>query len=276
MRIRPVLGRTIIVALTLLIIFSSSISSFATGANDAPDVPTWEKGDSWKYENYYKGAEKTNYFYKNVTKEGEYVNGQVCYKVEMIQNHTNIANYYNKRGDLARVKVEHLFTKMGQDRDEVITFEPPFKRFEFPLTNGSEWSLETVRTSSEFGKRNISYEFQCFGQGNVTTQAGTFEAYLIGMSETYPDADFYHHMYTKIYYSPEVKNEVRRENYQVSQEGELGQPQSGLELVSYDITPPDTENKNEETDSSTPFIAPYIMIPVVASIAILVRYKDKR
>lgn len=273
----PPISKVMAISLfTLFMISSLSLPVLNAETTPPPDKPTWEMGDSWKYENYVKGAEKTNYFYKNVTNKGVYVNGMTCYKVEMNQNGTNIANYYNKRNDLARVKVEYLYSNMGQDNDEIITYQPPFTRYEFPLKNGTKWSFETVRTSSEHGKRNISYQVRCFEKANVTTKAGVFEAHLIGISETYPDSDSYHHVYTKIYYSPEVKNEVKQENFQVSQEGELGEPQSSMELVSYDITPPETEEDNDDSSSSSPSVTVFSLILTVVSTAIIVRYKYKR
>lgn len=181
-----------------ILILSLSILFFAqiVYAQDKIEAPVWNVGDKWTF----KGVDG-NTFTNQVMdiKEDLFV-------VRMGGN-PNL-NAFDKKN----MNVKFLIAEGGR---QVEADNPLRKLFDFPIAVGKKWSDVTTAypptgpKKRRMGKMIFDHDFKVEGTEEITTPAGKFNAYKIHYKST--DRNSNRSGWIRFWYSPEVKNWVKRE-----------------------------------------------------------------
>lgn len=251
-----------ILAISLLIISSSILISEVSEAS-ADEVPTWEVGDYWHYNR--TDDDVVTPFRTEVVSDDENIKIDdkifECYRV----------NYTWIRDGIPEVE-SHFYTRDGlsavvEASDEgIYAYNPTLKQFDFPLEGGKTWSTVAIRWEKpeeegatwEEGRR-IELEYKIEGKFSVEVPAGTYDAYLINMTRYENGPEHIHN-----YYSPEVKNMVKREEYHY-----------GNLIGSENLTNYGLEERDEDDNDDTPFLSSGVVVLLLASSAVIYSIRGK-
>ena len=187
------------------------------GEASSEDVPRWVEGDYWHY-NRTEAEEKSVSYTMRVSSEEEVVDIDgtrfECYMV----NYTWVVDGVSETET-------HFYTTDGLSLVAEITeegtyaYSPPVNNMDFPLKVGKEWtsSYHIWKVSEDGGtwelvtEEPVNRKYIIDGRETVNTPAGTFETYIINMTQA---DNLDGNGYILNYYSPEVNNMVMVEKFQ--------------------------------------------------------------
>ncbi|MFW5904182.1 MAG: hypothetical protein ACOCTK_01810 [Candidatus Saliniplasma sp.] len=254
--------KTLIIFAISLLVISSSGSMIQEVQASAEEVPTWLEGDYWHY---------------NRTED----DNVVPYRTEVVSTDENIKIddrifecyrlNYTWMGDGKPEVESHFYTRDGlsvvveASNDGLYAYNPTLKQFDFPLEGGKTWDTVAIRWEEPEDNEEtwvegpkIELEYTVEGRFTVEVPAGTFDTYLINMTKYENGPEHIHN-----YYSPEVKNMVKREEYY-----------NGKLIGSENLTDYGLEERNEE-DDDTPFLSTGVVVLLLASSAVVYYIRDK-
>jgi len=204
----------------LITVINDVISNYdveENGEASSEDVPRWVEGDYWHY-NRTEKEEKSVSYTMRVSSEEEVVDIDgtrfECYMVNytwVVDGVPEMETHFYTTDDLSLV---------GEITEEgTYAYSPPVNNMDFPLEVGKEWtSSYIIWKESENGgtwelvtSEPIELRFNIEGREIVNVPAGTFETYIINMTQAddYGSGD-----YVLNYYAPVVNNMVMIENFQ--------------------------------------------------------------
>ncbi len=201
--------------LTLLLIFVPIISNLTIQSSAASEkeanLPKWNKGDSWKYRREQPQGNMTTrvFYYLNITSENAdiTIDGEEHESYEATYNfqyRLTTEKHYHEKETLH----ETLFTT--QD-GKTLFYKPSWKRFDFPIKEGKTWEVHVTQYEKATGNSTakMDLKYVCNGRETINTPAGDFLTYRINRTDLNDDTS-----YVRIFYSPEVKNFVKKEYVQ--------------------------------------------------------------
>jgi hypothetical protein len=155
-------------------------------------APVWNIGDKWTYK----------------IPTGEIFN----YEVVKIEEDLYVAKIEGQRHLIGYDKKTMNNTFLLETSGKRIENKGPFRKlYDFPIVVGKKWSDTTTSVpSASKTEATFSSEFQIEGIEEITTPAGTFKAFKIFYKQTVisPQRGS---GWVRIWYSPVIKNWVRRE-----------------------------------------------------------------
>ena len=155
-------------------------------------APVWNIGDKWTYK----------------IPTGEIFN----YEVVKIEEDLYVAKIEGQRHLIGYDKKTMNNTFLFETSGKRIENKGPFRKlYDFPIVVGKKWSDTTTSVpSASKTEATFSSEFQIEGIEEITTPAGTFKAFKIFYKQTVisPQRGS---GWVRIWYSPVIKNWVRRE-----------------------------------------------------------------
>nr|HDO81427.1 hypothetical protein [Candidatus Bathyarchaeota archaeon] len=236
MRRRVLLAAGVMVVALLLAAVTASAPFSAAISGMPADIPA--TGDTWKYNVTSSGT--TGNATLNVTGTADIKAGvneteeYHCYNyttiMETISSTINMTvivhTYYSMDGNVTAMHV-HIETKTPTATGIMegwYHFNDTWKMFDFPLEKGKTWSKNLsayfIGWTNSSGT-NVTYDWnnatsinytvtgEVINVTEVNTGAGTFECWLVNLTNPVPSVG----SYSLMWYNPEVKNVVYREDY---------------------------------------------------------------
>jgi len=249
---------TVLILISFLIISSSALMTESSDIS-ADEVPTWVEGDNWSYRS------NESYRVQNYTAE-------MVSEREHIDIDETIFDCYMINYTIDDFVETHFYTIDGlslvaEMSDEgTFAYNPTLKRFEFPLDVGTTWDSATIiwREPEDGGtwekQQEWELEFKVEEITTVEVPAGTFDTYVINITQYEGMGEFVEYYY----YSPEVKNMVKREEYL------YGNLQLTEELTDYELM------EREDDDDDIPFLNTGIIILTMAASAVIYSFHYKK
>ena len=254
----------IIIAISLLIISSSALIIENVEAS-SEEVPRWVEGDYWEY-NRTKGEQSLSYTMR-VSSEEEVIDIDgthfECYMVNytwIIEGVPEMETHFYTKDGLS------LVAQMSED--ETYAYNPTVNSMDFPLEEGKEWTSsyliwkqpEDGGTWTQITEEPIDRKYIIDGRETVNTPAGTFETYIINMTQA-DDLDGNRHVLN--YYSPEVNNMVMVENFQ------MGGLTDREELIEYNL------EEREEEEEDIPYLGAGVVFLSIGASTLVYLCKKK-
>ncbi|MFO7991873.1 MAG: hypothetical protein R6U61_06240 [Thermoplasmata archaeon] len=203
----------VIVSLSLILFICSSFAIEPVGSSEA-DIPSWFEGDNWSYERG-EGDQNTRYTMEVVSENQKIdINEEIvkCYEVSYSWKSNGEDGEETHYYDMDNLSLTAEMTTIG-----TFAYDPSPDRFNFPLKEGKTWSSTAVRWEKPKGGggeweevARFQFDFRVEEKKSVKVPAGKFMTYLVNMSE---EEGVYGEDYVHFYYSPDVKNIVKKEEY---------------------------------------------------------------
>ncbi len=261
--LRRYLSTALIIVLSFLIISSSALITESSDIS-ADEVPTWVEGDNWSYNETRMGDTIT--YTAEVVSEKEHIDiDETIFDCYMVNYSFGETHFYS---------IDSLSLVAEITDDGTFAYNPIQRRFDFPLelektytTVYQEWKKpEDGGTWEEVGG-NIEVEFNVEGIYSVDVPAGNFDTILINITQ-HEGIDAYYEHY---YYSPEVKNMVKREEYFIYRPDPLARE----ELTDYELM--EREEKDEDNGQLIPYLNTGVVLLIIATSAVVysLNYKIK-
>jgi hypothetical protein len=163
-------------------------------AQEQAPAPSFKEGDTWQF---------------NITRKGQAVSSTAqlagTYELAFLQGKFKLYQVSgSQKTELEIVPSnEGLLSLVGQREQR-----PHLK---FPLSVGQKWTYEyTNRPIGAKRDQNRSVEVSVVGMEQVTTPAGSFKAYKLIRTESWPVARGLNTNTTTYFYSPETRSTVKR------------------------------------------------------------------
>lgn len=301
------IGLVLVSAVISVLLFSTFVPVINVSANeneDSAEVPKWQEGDRWVYQDRIPVAEigeQVTDIEREVVGEAE-LNFEVIddddasyetYQVEEIQrNRDNPENetlieFYHCKDTLAEIANDPQIEDMGMSARH-----PPMIEMDFPLEVGREWGVDEGRyfenvLSGDDNEPDTEYVFQGRVEDRVdkTVEAGEFEqTYMVNftyMARDMRDGSTEWHRW-EMYYSPEVRNVVHIDRFETREHEEesygddaplIEQPVGNETLMDYELQ---EIEENGDDDEETPFLGTPGVLLIAVGTASLYYINKKR
>lgn len=194
--------------------------------SDSIDLPVLSVGDCYVFDVENVSDSKLNYtLIRTITA----IDGS------RITVETHNEQYFRKRKTFYDLNLGYLGSESA-DKD-VISFSPPLKYFDFPLTVGKKWTAASVETAQKTGrKRYFTIHGTIEGWEKVKVPAGEFDALKIILKTDIKDGDTVSTGTDISWYVPSLHRSVRTEL--IGRDAASGKEEKKiLRLTSYHIRP---------------------------------------
>ncbi len=263
--------KMVTITVLMLLITLPLVKLCSTSEASSAKLPTWNKGDKWSYRLTVGPSSKVT-LNETVTSENAEItidkDKYQCYQITT-EGNKSVETYFSK-DTLAKV-----YTKT---EDSGITFfKPPLPQFDFPIEVNKTWNGTTKSYEQEVMAdpvERINYTYEVEKKMDFQVKAGTFTAYRINLSMasyryngTYPSGSKYSLTNTVYHYSPEVKNYLKVQSYEIRANGK--RPVGTQELLSYDLTKGGDGNNG---DNDSPGLGTMLMGITVLSTAVIYKF----
>jgi|GEM_PF-6658154 len=278
--------KTLVLCLTVTIMFLISFN-----ASSQFQKPTLKEGDYWFYEFHVLPVENINYSYYgniNVTVKGKTtvnVEGTAYHTITLVENHTVTLIQNGNTGTRNYILTKYLdekglslimYTKNVTNTGEYFTnyINPPLA-YPWPIETGKKWDInytrKIVEKNGNITLTNYTYKYNCTGTKTITTDAGTFNCYVVEITSP---ARGYKNRSVR-YYSPDV-------GYQYVKEEEYANGEIWFEinLLSFGHIKTNDETNNNTGENSqknnTPGFEAYTLITAATSVYIVTTLFKKK
>ncbi|HEC81211.1 MAG TPA: hypothetical protein ENI42_02125, partial [Thermoplasmatales archaeon] len=183
------LGIYLLITITLLSINATSLLQ----------KPTLKEGDYWLYEFHTTNENNLNYSYHgiiNITikrKTTIQIQGITYHTIPLTETHNVTLIYNETEGTRNYILTKYLnendlslimYTKNVTNTGEYYTayVNPPLK-YPWPIETGKKWennyTIKKVEKNGNTTLLNYTYTYNCTGMKTITTDAGTFNCYVV-------------------------------------------------------------------------------------------------